>query len=76
MRIVLRRDLCSGHGRCYALAPDVYEPDDVGYCSPRYDVVPTELHELARLGAQNCPEDAISLVHDTNTLIDDEGDTA
>ena len=62
MRIILRRDVCSGHGRCYALAPDVYQPDDVGYCDPMYDEVPENLVEQARLGAQNCPEDAISLV--------------
>ena len=64
MRIVLRRELCSGHGRCYALAPDVFQPDDTGYCDPLFDVVPAELHRQARLGATNCPEDAISLVEE------------
>ncbi len=24
-------DRCSGHGRCYALAPEVFAPDDEGY---------------------------------------------
>lgn len=62
MRIELRRDVCSGHGRCYALAPDVFQPDDVGYCDPLFETVPENLHAQARLGADNCPEDAISLV--------------
>jgi ferredoxin len=62
VRIELRRDLCSGHGRCYALASDVYPPDDVGYCDPLFETVPQHLQDQARLGAQNCPEDAITLV--------------
>ena len=64
MKIVLRREVCSGHGRCYALAPDVFQPDDTGYCDPRFAEVPAELVRQARLGATNCPEDAISLVEE------------
>ena len=71
MRISLQRDLCSGHGRCYALAPEVYEPDDDGYCSPLFDVVPVALEAKARLGATNCPEDAIVLHLDATTTHDE-----
>lgn len=61
MRIVLNRAACTGHGRCYALAPDVFAPDDDGYCSPILDEVPPHLEEQARLGIDNCPEDALSI---------------
>lgn len=71
MRITLQRDLCSGHGRCYALAPEVYEPDDDGYCNPLFDVVPEALRAKAQLGATNCPEDAI--VIDTTSDDNDPG---
>jgi ferredoxin len=52
---------CTGHGRCYALAPDVYAPDDHGHCELVAADVPPELEEQARLGAANCPEQAITI---------------
>jgi ferredoxin len=55
--------VCTGHGRCYALAPDVFAPDDYGHCVivPSDGEVPSELEDQARLGRDNCPELAISL---------------
>ena len=62
MRIVLNEDACVGHGRCYALAPDVYDADDEGHCVLRITgEVPPELAEAARVGASNCPEDALTI---------------
>ena len=62
MRIVLDTELCTGHGRCYALAPEVYEADDDGHCVLRIDGdVPAELEERARTAAANCPEVALSV---------------
>lgn len=52
---------CTGHGRCYALAPDVFAPDDAGHCELLVDEVPAALEDQARTGAANCPEQAISL---------------
>lgn len=63
MRITVDRDRCTGHGRCYALAPEVYDADDDGYGVPRFDEPPVDLEDAARRGAANCPEDAIT-VHD------------
>jgi ferredoxin len=54
-------DLCVGHGRCYVLAPDVFAPDDFGHCEIVVSVVDGALAEQARIGAENCPERAISL---------------
>ncbi|HEX6417538.1 MAG TPA: ferredoxin [Acidimicrobiales bacterium] len=59
MRIEVDAGACTGHGRCYTLAPGVFEPDDDGYCATRGLDVPPALEEQARLGAGNCPERAI-----------------
>jgi ferredoxin len=63
MRITVDRDRCTGHGRCYALAPEVFDADDDGYGVARFEQLPPELEDAARRGAANCPEDAIT-VHD------------
>ena len=61
MKIHLDNEVCSGHGRCYTLAPDVFDADDEGYGQVRTADVPPELEEQARLGARNCPERAITI---------------
>lgn len=62
MRIEVDPDVCTGHGRCYSLAPDVYEADDDGYCATRSLDVRPELEQQARQGASNCPERAITVI--------------
>jgi ferredoxin len=62
MKLVLDDAACVGHGRCYALAPDVFEPDDMGHCILRHEEVPDELADQARTGAQACPEDALTII--------------
>ncbi|WP_334141581.1 ferredoxin [Rhabdothermincola sp.] len=61
MKIRFEASACVGHGRCYALAPEVYDADDQGHCIVRYEVVPPELEEQARAGAANCPEAALAV---------------
>lgn len=61
MRIELDRERCSGHGRCYTLAPEVYDADDDGYGLLPTNEVPPGLEQKARLGALNCPEEAITV---------------
>lgn len=63
MRITVDRDRCTGHGRCYMLAPEVFDADDDGYGLARSEHVSPDLEDAARRGAANCPEDAIQ-VHD------------
>ncbi len=61
MKVTVNDALCVGHGRCYALAPDVFAPDDFGHCevvTPSIDVG-SALEVQARLGESNCPERAI-----------------
>lgn len=62
MRIVLDTDACQGHGRCYALAPDLFDTDDDGYAVLLVTGdLPPEAVDAARLAADNCPEYAITV---------------
>ncbi|MBI2170099.1 MAG: ferredoxin [Actinobacteria bacterium] len=61
MRVVVDPDKCVGHGRCYALAPDVFEPDDDGYCMVRHYEVWPAVAELVRRAVANCPEEALTI---------------
>jgi ferredoxin len=67
MRAILRVHVdetrCEGHGRCYALAPELFVADDLGNSSELDDgTVPPGLERAARLAAANCPEHAITIV--------------
>ena len=64
MRLAVSEERCTGHGRCYALAPEVYAPDDEGYnaAAGAELEVPKELEERAARGMRGCPEKAIQLV--------------
>lgn len=60
MRIIFDRAKCEGHGRCYSLAPELFDSDDEGYAVVRNDgVVPPGMEKAALLAAGNCPEYAI-----------------
>ena len=61
MRIRLDVDRCQGHGRCYVLAPDLFDADDYGHCVLLVDEVPADRLDDARTGVENCPEQALSL---------------
>jgi ferredoxin len=56
---------CQGHNRCTALAPQLFELDELGYARARRDgAVPRELQNEARLAQANCPELAIDVNED------------
>lgn len=59
-------DKCMGHGRCYAMAPDLLSDDEEGYVAQRGQVlsVPEELSDQAREAVSACPEGAITLSED------------
>jgi ferredoxin len=61
VRIRLDADRCQGHGRCYVLAPDLFDADDYGHCVLLVDEVPAGGEDHARSGVENCPEQALSL---------------
>ena len=63
MKVRLIDDRCQGHGRCYALAPDIFESDDLGNAVVLGDgTVAPEHEDEARLAIDNCPEFAIEVV--------------
>ncbi len=62
MKIVIDRNLCTGHGRCYMLASDLFSADDEGNSVVKHEGVPPELEGQARTAERNCPERAIRLV--------------
>ncbi|HET9731578.1 MAG TPA: ferredoxin [Acidimicrobiales bacterium] len=62
MRITLDRSKCQGHGRCYALAPQLFDADEEGYSVLRGDgAVPSGGEQAASLAEANCPEFAITV---------------
>ncbi len=63
MRIRIDTSLCSGHGRCYAVAPGLIEADEEGFPVLRdADAeVPADALDAARLAVASCPEDAFLL---------------
>ncbi|MGH9093451.1 MAG: ferredoxin, partial [Acidimicrobiales bacterium] len=61
VRIVLDADRCTGHGRCYSLAPELFDSDDEGHSVVLHEEVPGGQEDAARLAANTCPESAIRL---------------
>lgn len=65
MRVRVDDDRCEGHGRCYAVAPELFEPDEIGNGVAVGDgVVPAGMERAARLAAENCPEQAVIIEDD------------
>jgi ferredoxin len=68
MKIVINRAVCSGHARCNAAAPELFELNDEGYvASDGFDVRPGD-EAAARRGARACPERAIKVIDDPATV--------
>lgn len=63
MRIKVDPNLCEGHNRCFALAPELFEVDDYGNAHALNDGnVPKEQEGKAKLAIDNCPEFAIKII--------------
>jgi ferredoxin len=60
-RVTVDADRCVGHGRCYTLAPDVFDADEVGHSIVLAEDVSGESEAQAADAERNCPEDAITL---------------
>lgn len=61
MKVHVDSALCVGHGRCYEIAPEVFDDDERGHCVLRLETVPSEHEDTARRAEANCPERAISI---------------
>ncbi|MGH3962245.1 MAG: ferredoxin [Pseudonocardiaceae bacterium] len=61
MRVEVDPNICEGHGQCNAVAPEVYDLDDDGYCLIRNPEVEPDLEHHAEEGALACPVRAITV---------------
>jgi ferredoxin len=63
MRLAVDAAKCSGHGRCYTVAPQLLDADDEGFVTARGSTleVASTLMADAHRAAASCPEEAISL---------------
>jgi ferredoxin len=58
MRVGIDSSICSGHGRCYVLHPELFESDEEGFGR----VIDVDTPEpVARGALLDCPEGAIVL---------------
>ncbi len=65
MRVHVDPEKCQGHNRCYSLAPELFDVDDLGYATAVHDgLVPAGLEDKARLAVANCPEYAVTIDED------------
>ncbi|HEY2198192.1 MAG TPA: ferredoxin [Mycobacterium sp.] len=60
-RVAVDADRCEGHGRCYTLAPDIFDADEVGHAIVLVEDVSGERQAQAADAERNCPEAAITL---------------
>ena len=67
MKVRIDDERCQGHGRCYALAPAVFEPDDIGNGRVLGDgAVAADEDANARRAVANCPEHAIFIEEESD----------
>ncbi|MHB8378450.1 MAG: ferredoxin [Acidimicrobiales bacterium] len=60
MKVVIDADLCQGQGRCFSIAPGIFDFDELGNGVVIGDgSLSRETLDLARLAQANCPEHAI-----------------
>jgi ferredoxin len=66
VKLYVDAEQCTGHGRCYKLAPELLSPDEEGFVSIRGEAidVPADQAEFAEEAEGTCPEGAISLLED------------
>ena len=65
MNVHVNQEKCQGHNRCYMLAPELFDVDDMGTAFELHGgAVPAELEDRARLAFDNCPEFAIEITED------------
>ncbi len=62
MKVILETVACTGHGRCYTLAPELFDSDAEGH-SVLLVVgdLPESLRQAALTASANCPERAITV---------------
>ena len=65
LKVYVDGERCQGHNRCYSIAPELFEIDELGNSRARGDgTVSAALEEKARLAVKNCPERAVRLTQE------------
>ena len=65
VRVRIDSERCQGHNRCCAVAPELFEADDMGNARVKGDgSVAPALEGKAKLAMANCPEHAIRMSQD------------
>jgi ferredoxin len=65
LRVRIDSERCQGHNRCCAIAPELFEADELGNGRVKGDgSVPSALEAKARLAVKNCPEHAVRISHE------------
>lgn len=64
MKVKVYGDRCTGHGRCWTVAPDTFHPDDEGFNDKLDAVVEVAAgqEDVARDAALSCPENALEVL--------------
>ena len=65
LRVRIDSERCQGHNRCCAIAPELFEADELGNARVKGDgAVPAALEAKAKLAVANCPEHAVRMSHE------------
>ena len=62
MRLVVDKDRCQGHGKCYMNQPDLFRPDEEGFATVVREAIDGEQLAGARQAVLSCPEGALDLL--------------
>jgi len=65
---------CEGHGRCQAVAPDIFQLDATAVSTVRRDPVPADMMTQAVDGVRACPVAALSISDTMNLKSEGEED--
>lgn len=68
MKVRVDTNLCAGFGICVGTCPEVFELHDDGYATAIVSDVPTELEDMVRRAASQCPAQAIFLSDESSSL--------
>ena len=62
MKVRVDSELCQGHAVCHMTSPDLFHlRDEDGHSYVDSEDVPAGMEDAAQLGADSCPERAISV---------------
>jgi ferredoxin len=65
MRVRLEKSRCVGHAQCYAVDPELFPIDDMGYSILEDHAVRPDDEQRTRDGVAACPEQALILDEET-----------